>query len=222
MLKTKQLSIASLVLMSFSCVAEVSMNAAVTSNYMWRGVTQTGDDAAVSGGIDYNHENGFYAGAWTSNVGFGAGSGSEVDFYVGHTGTLSSIDYDIGYVMYKYPATGFEESDFSEVYLNTSFNNFTLGLALNVNSDIDDDQAFGTGDIYTYASYYFALPQEYSMTLTGGIYNFDEDEVIYGDSDYSHVQVDISKNDFTLSVSKASDESGSDDVKVFVTWAQSF
>jgi uncharacterized protein (TIGR02001 family) len=190
MLNTKQLSIASLVLMSFSCVAEVSMNAAVTSNYMWRGVTQTGDDAAVSGGIDYNHENGFYAGAWASNVGFGAGSGSEVDFYVGYAGTLSSI----GYVMYKYPASSFERSDFSEVYLNTSFNNFTLGLALNVNSDIDDDQAFGTGDIYTYASYYFALPQEYSMTLTGGIYNFDEDEAVYGDSDYSHVQVDISKN----------------------------
>jgi hypothetical protein len=31
MLNTKQLSIASLVLMSFSCVAEVSMNVAVTS-----------------------------------------------------------------------------------------------------------------------------------------------------------------------------------------------
>jgi hypothetical protein len=30
------------------------------------------------------------------------------------------------------------------------------------------------------------------------------------------------KTDFTLSVSKASDESGSDDLKVFVTWAQSF
>lgn len=218
----KKLTTASLVLLSFSTVAEVSMNVSVTSNYMWRGVTQTGDDAAVSGGIDYNSENGFYAGAWTSNVDFGDGSGSEIDLYMGYTGTLSNIEYDIGYVIYKYPASGFEESDFSEVYINTSFNNFTLGLALNVNSDIDDDQAFGTGDIYTYASYSFELPQEYSLTLTGGIYTFDEDEAVYGDSDYSHVQLDISKNDFTLSVSKASEESGSDDIKVFATWAQSF
>jgi uncharacterized protein (TIGR02001 family) len=222
MMNFKKLTTASLVLLSFSTVAEVSMNVGVTSNYMWRGVTQTIGDTSVSGGIDYSSENGFYAGAWTSNVDFGDGSGSEVDLYVGYAGTLSNIDYDIGYVMYVYPTNGFEESDFSEMYFNTSFNNFTLGLALNVNSDIDDDQAFGTGDIYTYASYSFELPQEYSVTLTGGIYSFDENEAIYGDSDYNHVQLDISKNDFTLSVSKATEESGSDDVIVFATWAQSF
>ena len=30
-------------------------NIAVGSNYIWRGVTQTGDLSAVSGGVDYAH-----------------------------------------------------------------------------------------------------------------------------------------------------------------------
>ena len=45
-----------------------SANIGVTSNYMWRGVTQTTDQAAIQGGIDYENPNGFYAGTWMSNV----------------------------------------------------------------------------------------------------------------------------------------------------------
>ncbi len=41
-----------------------SANIGVVSNYMWRGVTQTGDQAAVQGGLDVAHESGFYAGTW--------------------------------------------------------------------------------------------------------------------------------------------------------------
>ena len=43
-------------------------NASATSNYIWRGLTQTTNEAAVQGGIDYAHESGFYAGTWASNV----------------------------------------------------------------------------------------------------------------------------------------------------------
>ncbi|MFP5304085.1 TorF family putative porin, partial [Cobetia sp. SIMBA_158] len=48
--------------------AEVSANVAATSNYLWRGQEQTGGDAAISGGIDYADESGFYAGTWVSNA----------------------------------------------------------------------------------------------------------------------------------------------------------
>lgn len=46
----------------------VSANIGVVSNYIWRGVTQTQDGAAVQGGLDYGHASGFYAGVWASNV----------------------------------------------------------------------------------------------------------------------------------------------------------
>ena len=201
--------------------ADVEGSVGVSSDYFYRGISQNDGNPAVNLELEWSRD-GFYAGTWTSNVDFGSGAGSELDLYLGFAGSVSSIDYDIGYVMYTYPSTGFEDSNFSEIYLNTSFKNLTLGVALNVNSDIDDDQAFGAGDIYTYSSYTFDLPQEYSMTLTGGIYTFDENEYLYGDSDYRHLQVDISKSDFTFSVSKATKESGNDDVKVLISWSQSF
>jgi len=222
MLDIKKFTLASLTIMSFSASAEVSMNLGVTSNYMWRGVTQSNDSAAISGGIDYTNDNGLYAGVWTSNVDFGAGSGSEVDLYVGYASSINSIDYDIGYVTYTYPVSGFEDSDYREVSLKTSYKSLTLGVALTVSSDIDDNQAFSTGDIYTHASYSFKLPQEYSLTLTGGVYTFDENESIFGDNDYNHIQIDINKSDFTFSVSKAAEESGSDNLKVFAGWTKLF
>jgi len=58
-------------LMSLSANAAVEANIGATSNYVWRGVTQTNDAVAVQGGIDYRHEVGFYAGTWASNVDFG-------------------------------------------------------------------------------------------------------------------------------------------------------
>ena len=48
----------------------VSANIGVVSNYVWRGITQTDDKAAVQGGVDYSHSSGFYAGTWVSNVDF--------------------------------------------------------------------------------------------------------------------------------------------------------
>lgn len=48
-----------------SAQAEVTANIAASSNYYWRGITQTDDGAAVSGGLDYSNESGFYAGTWS-------------------------------------------------------------------------------------------------------------------------------------------------------------
>jgi uncharacterized protein (TIGR02001 family) len=49
---------------------EASANVGVVSNYMWRGMTQTRNGAAVQGGLDLTHSSGFYAGTWMSNVDF--------------------------------------------------------------------------------------------------------------------------------------------------------
>jgi uncharacterized protein (TIGR02001 family) len=41
-----------------SAVEGLSANVAMTSNYLWRGVTQNANDAAISGGIDYAADSG--------------------------------------------------------------------------------------------------------------------------------------------------------------------
>ncbi len=72
------------VLTSGVAAAELSGNAAFTSNYIWRGVTQTTDQAAGQGGVDWGFGSGFYVGTWVSNVDFsGLGDGYEMDVYAG-------------------------------------------------------------------------------------------------------------------------------------------
>ena len=51
-----------------SVMAELTGNIGVTNNYIWRGVTQSDDESAVSGGIDYSDKSGIYAGTWFSNM----------------------------------------------------------------------------------------------------------------------------------------------------------
>ncbi len=202
--------------------ASVEANVGVTSNYLWRGVSQSQDGPSVSGGLDYSHESGFYAGTWIGTIDFGGGSGTENDYYLGYGGEAGDFGYDVGYIYYAYPATGFEDSNFGEVYFNGSYGAFGFGVAYTINSDIDDDAPFGTGDMYLSVSYGFELPEEYSLGVTYGYYNFDSDDAVYGDVDYGHFQLDLSKGDFTLSVSKADKESGDDDTKFVVSWGTTF
>lgn len=219
-MKMKKLAMAcgaALLGMSAVAQAEVSANIGVTSNYVWRGWTQTGDEAAVQGGIDYANDSGFYLGTWASNVDFGNlvdDAGAEVDFYGGFGGEVGEVGYDVGYIYYAYPQHN--DSDFGEIYGSVSFQMVTLGLAYTTNSDFDSD-----GDIYYYGSVGFDLPQGFTIGATLGGYEFDDSTA----DSYMHYQLDIGKSagdfgDFTLSVSD-NDEAGSDP-KVFVSWGKSF
>ncbi|MCG6937050.1 MAG: TorF family putative porin, partial [Gammaproteobacteria bacterium] len=93
------------VLTSGIAAAELTANAAISSNYIWRGLTQTNDQAAGSGGIDWAHDSGFYVGTWVSNVAFGNvnGGGYEMDVYAGYGGEVGGFGYDLGAITYQYP-----------------------------------------------------------------------------------------------------------------------
>jgi uncharacterized protein (TIGR02001 family) len=223
LIKKATLAIAVIAATGYSqlATAAVEANIGVTSNYLWRGVSQSSGDVSVSGGIDYSNESGLYIGTWIGSIDFGSGGGTENDYYVGYGGESGDFGYDVGYIYYNYPATGFEDSDFGELYFNGSYGDFGFGIAYTINSEVDDDAAFGTGDIYMNVSYGFELPEEFSLTLTYGYYNFDT-PASAGSVDYGHFQADISKGDFTFTVSKADEESGNDDTQFVVSWGTSF
>ena len=52
-------SLASTAFISTQASAEVTANASATSNYIWRGLTQTINQAAIQGGIDYSQRKWF-------------------------------------------------------------------------------------------------------------------------------------------------------------------
>jgi uncharacterized protein (TIGR02001 family) len=86
--------------------AQVSGNLGLTSDYRFRGVSQTQNAPAVQGGIDYAHSSGFYVGNWNSSVSsdmYTNGSGVESDLYAGYKGKFLGFDIDVGSYNYFYP-----------------------------------------------------------------------------------------------------------------------
>ena len=106
----------------------VTANVGFTTDYIFRGISQTSGNPAVQGGVDYSHSIGLYAGVWGSNVSwitdFGAtGSASmELDTYFGFRNSFAEdFTYDVGFVRYNYlgtytPAAGTVKADTDEIY----------------------------------------------------------------------------------------------------------
>lgn len=80
---------------------EVAWNVGVVSDYVFRGYSQTDEDAAIQGGVDATI-GAFYAGAWASNVDFGDDTDAEVDIYGGYRGEAAGFAFDVGAVGYGY------------------------------------------------------------------------------------------------------------------------
>lgn len=227
-LKTLALTAAALTVAG-PAAAEFSANIGATSNYVWRGVTQTDDQAAISGGLDYSHDSGFYAGTWVSNVDFDDDTNAEVDLYGGFSNEVGSVGYDVGVLYYAYP--GGDDLDFTEVYGSLSYGVATLGVNYIVDSEVNETSAgnetFIEGDIYYHLSASMEVAPTWTLGGTIGYFDFDDDGVASTDTSYAHYQLDVGKSvdqfgDFTFSVSVADSESGDGDTKVFVSWAKSF
>ena len=199
-------------------MAAVEGNIGAASNYIWRGVSQTGDQSAISGGLDYSNESGFYLGTWTSNVSWTPVDGYELDVYAGYGGEAGTVSYDLGYIAYLYPV-GDHESDFSEVYANLGMGGLTLGLSYQV----DAEASGATDPMYISAAYDVELSEDYGLSLYGGDYDFDG-----AGGDYTHYGVAISKaagdfGDLTFAIDKNDlDGPGADDPRVSVVWGKTF
>lgn len=101
-----------------------SGNAALTSDYRYRGMTQTQSDAAVQGGFALSHGSGLYAGVWGSNVNFGSSSDAhlELDPYIGFSTELPfgpKPTLDVGLWYYAYPGTS--DLNWLEFYAKLGF-----------------------------------------------------------------------------------------------------
>ena len=191
-------------------IAGVEANIGATSNYIWRGVTQSNDGAAVSGGLDWSDDSGFYLGTWTSSL---SGAQYELDLYGGFGGEIEGgFGYDVGVIAYLYPI-GDEELDFTEVYLNGSFGMFNVGVAYEIDAEDGND-----ADLYASAGLDFDLGNDMGLGLTFGSYSFDADS----SADYTHVNASISKGDFTFAIDKTDQDDAAGDPRVSVSWGATF
>ena len=181
---------------------EFSANVALSTDYRFRGITQTSNDPALSGGFDYSYTPyGFYAGVWASNLDFNVPDPDpadlEVDFYGGFSGEFSGgIGWDIGGLYYAYPGsdtgTGVADYDYFEVYgsLSYSFDSFDVdaGLAYSPDYFFESDDS-----LYVYGDVGFELPQGFSLAGHVGHQSIDNNAQ-FGTPDYLDWSIGISKD----------------------------
>ena len=199
------------VLTSGVAAAEVTANATIASNYIWRGVSQTFDAAAGQGGIDWGNKTGFYVGTWVSNVDFAPLSrdGYEMDVYAGFAGEAGSFGYDLGVITYQYPIT--PNINFTEAYVSGTASIVTIGLNYTVDAASGNkDGAFDSGDLYVSGSLDFPAGKS-DVSVYAGSYMFTNDgKFNNGDIDYNHFGASIGKDGFKFAVDKNDVESFAD------------
>ena len=136
--------------------AEFESNVALSNDYVWRGMSQTSEEPAISGGFDIAGDSGLYFGTWASNVEFGDGAALELDWYAGYASELENgFSYDIGYLAYTYP--GEDSLDFEEIYLGLGYSYFGYTFSSGQDGAPDNSEisvALGdTGLGFTYGDY---------------------------------------------------------------------
>ncbi|WP_028108764.1 TorF family putative porin [Ferrimonas futtsuensis] len=202
--------------------ADLSGNLGVTSNYLWRGVSQSDDAPAISGGLDYAHDSGFYAGTWTSNVDFGDDTSYEVDLYGGYAGEVGDLGYELGYIHYFYPNAAFEgedyDADFGEINLALYWNWLGISAAYGLNTG--DEAELYDKALYLEATASFELSESLGLQLAVGQQSFDMD----GAEDYLNYSVSLTKStdlgDVSFMVSDT--DLDDDDPMVSVSWVYGF
>lgn len=194
----------------------VSGNIGVLSSYVLRGNTAVLENsgATINGGLDYEHESGFYAGYWGSSLDYAwADNGSnafEHDFYAGYNGSFNDDwGYTLGLTYYYYYESDVDTNGL-ETLVGINYKDFSL-----TTQTLLDDLVWGNaGDTYFLASYSYPLPQEFSLNTALGAYYYSdsgdhEGGPILGDTTnefaFRHFTVGLSKPIGTTGVTASMD-----------------
>lgn len=135
-------------------------NVGLFSQYIFRGLTQTGGKPALQGGFDYSHASGFYAGLWGSNVSwltdsaaYNGGSYSlEIDTYLGFKMPVGDFTFDVGFLRYNFPGrvppgglpAGAAKADTNELYAAVSWKFATLKYSYSLGDTFGVDDSRGS------------------------------------------------------------------------------
>jgi uncharacterized protein (TIGR02001 family) len=154
----------------------LTANVGLFSNYIFRGISQTGGKPAVQGGFDYAHSSGFYLGTWASNIswledfGLYSRSSLEWDFYGGYKNTFPGSEdwsYDLGVYGYVYPGSrnpGVTNADTWELYAALAWKWVSAKASYTASSNYFGIQPAGQK---TQGTWYFDLSATYPIPDTG-------------------------------------------------------
>jgi uncharacterized protein (TIGR02001 family) len=173
----------------------ISFTLAGTTDYVFRGVSQTDEKPTVQMSLDLTYGI-FYAGVWGSGIDFDdipPNSNVEVDFYAGIKPSAGGFDFDFGLIYYHYPRAddGGAELDYIELKAavsKTVFETLTLGAAVYYSPEYTGE----TGEAWTVeASFSKALPKIWDFDLTlSGLIGYNEADELEG---YTYWNIGLTK-----------------------------
>jgi uncharacterized protein (TIGR02001 family) len=185
----------------------LTANVSLTTDYIYRGISQTGNKPALQGGFDYAHASGFYAGVWGSSIswisdlGAAGNAGLELDTYFGFRNSFAEdFTYDVGFLRYNYPGTynpGFIKADTDEIYGAIGWKWVTFKYSYSLGKTFGVADADGTD--------YIDLSVNYPIADTGITVGAHYGEQTYEGSSALFVAgggPNASYSDYKLSVSK--------------------
>jgi len=181
--------------LSSNITGDLTANVGIVSDYVFHGISQSDEHPALQGGIDYNHPNGLYLGAWASQTDFNDNDEGtvEVDLYGGYASDWNNISYDLSIIHYVYPGASNQLNyDFTELTLSFSknFKETSFGVGFNYSPEYFGD----SGDaLYSQLSFERSVP--YDLTFSGHIgYQDIDDEVAFGTPDYADWRLSLGYN----------------------------
>ena len=147
-----------------------SGNVSLTTDYLYRGITQTNHEGAIQGGFDYVNPNGFYVGTWGSNIswlyssqGYAATSGAslELDTYGGYSASFAGdYNYNVGFLRYNYGgnAAGAVNADTNEFYGSIGWKTVSLKYSRSTGNLFGAADSSGSGYLELNGTYTLAGP----------------------------------------------------------------
>jgi uncharacterized protein (TIGR02001 family) len=190
-------------------------NVGLTTDYIFRGISQTSHNPAVQGGIDFAHSSGLYAGVWGSNVSWIADSGAvasgsvtmELDTYFGFKNSFAGdFSYDVGFIRYNYlgsytaaanpfiPGTTLAKADTNEIYGAIGYKWITAKYSYGLGQFLTVPDAKGTN--------YFELNASIPVGDTGITFGAHAGKQTYKGSAAAAFPNTPTYTDYKLSVSK--------------------
>ena len=153
-----------------------------TTDYVWRGASQTDGGPAFQVDFNYTAPFGMYVGAFASNVDFGEDDPAEweSDFYIGYNVDLGEhVNFDVMLNRYTYGAAS--DQNWNDLITKTTvFDHYSLTLAYS-----NDSWATGKDGYYAALGGDWELPAGFTLGVSYGRSFFSTPADIEDYSDYS-------------------------------------
>lgn len=141
----------------------VTGSVGVVTDYRFRGVSLSGGNPAIQGGITVTHNSGFYVGTWGSSIDdgdTGLYGDVELDLFAGWSGSLSdAVGLDVGVLYYAYPTNDAgAEAEYFEPYATLSSTLGPVQAKLGVAYAWDQDGLGGNDNLYVFTKLAAGIP----------------------------------------------------------------